>query len=302
MNEMIATNRATRTAKRMASAGLLALAAMGLAGCGPRGEVGDELKQVVGRTAVAVTPVDGGEGWNIRGNEPFAAGDSAAVFVLAELFRQVEVGRIALDERLEVRTPTFEQTGPNARFGVLSSLKSVDAMSVRDLAVLTLAHADPTAINLLIDRTGFDAINANAQELGTKHTSIARKIGFAAPPENYTTANDVALVWSSLTRGDSFSPSTRQQLATVLRASRTSGRVVREGLAASDLRISYDGDSPGRSALVHASGVLYIPDSRIAVAVLGESLESIRAGEELVEKVAKIIHSRHEERVRVASR
>jgi beta-lactamase class A len=288
--------------RRIVASTAIKLMVVGLVGCGPRGEVGDQLKRAVGRTAVAVTPVDGGEGWHIRGDEPFAAGDSAAVFVLAELFRQVEVGKVTLDEQLAVETPTFKQTGPNARFGVLASLRSVGEMSVHDLTVLTLAYADPTAINILIERLTFEAINANAQDLGAKHTSIVRKIGFAAPPENYTTANDVALVWSSLTRGEALSPSTRMELAKVLRSSRAAARLVKNGLAASDLRVSYDGDSPGRSALVHASGVLYIPGSSIAVAVLGENLESIRAGEDLIEKVAKIIQTRHEERARVASR
>jgi len=103
-------------------------------------------------------------------------------------------------------------------------------------------------------------------------------------------------------RGETYSSATKAALAAVLRASRSSGRVVKDGLAASDLRISYDGDSPGRAALVHASGVLYVPGSRIAVAVLGENMRSTRSGEELAERIAKIIHARHEEEARVASR
>jgi beta-lactamase class A len=268
----------------------------------PQAEVARELKQTSGRVAVAVSEVDKGKGWTIGADEPYAAGDSAAVFVLAEMLHQIELNKLTLADALPVGVPSHQQTGPGARLGVLSWLDSVKAMSVHDLAVLMLAYADPTAMNALIDRLTLEEINDTAQALGAKHTQMNRKIGFAAPPENYTTANDVVAVWGAMIRGETYSNTTRAALASVLRASRASGRVVKGGLAASDLRMSYDGDSPGRTALVHASGVLYLPGSRIAVAVLGENLKSLRAGEELVERIAKIIHSRHEEAARTASR
>ena len=95
-------------------------------GCQPvqRAEVGAHLKRVKGRVAVSVASVDADTSWDIRGEEPFAAGDSVAVFVLAELFRQIELEKIDLAELLPVGTPSDTRVLPEARRGPLSSLRS----------------------------------------------------------------------------------------------------------------------------------------------------------------------------------
>jgi beta-lactamase class A len=293
------------TVRRLVVTSVLRTFVLAMLGCQPlpRAEVVEHLSRVNGRVSVTVRDVATGEGWDLRGDEPFAAGDTITVFVLSELFRQVEAGTASLDERLSLAgEPSGPREGPGTRLGLLSTLHSVTEMSVGDLAVLALSQGDPTAVNLLIDRLGLENVNSTAQALGAERTRIERKLGYSAPPENYTTARDLVTAWRALAGGEDYSARTRNTVASVLRASRISGRQVSAGLAAADLRISFDGDSPGRAALVHGSGVLYLPGIRMAVAVLGENLDSQRAGEEMVERVAQIIHTRHEEEVRRAAR
>lgn len=259
----------------------------------PRAEVARLLARVKGRVGVAVKDTPDQDSWDIRGDEPFVAGESVGLFVLAELFRQIETGKLKLDQPVALAEGIRPQH--------LAILTSVNEVSLRDLAVLMLAEGDTVATNVLIDRLGLDNINCNAQTLGSGRTVIKRKLGFSAPPENYTTANDLAATWVELTQGESLSTEARAELQEMLRVSRV-GRQSPAGLPAADVRTYYDGDSPGRGAIVHGSGVLYLPGRHVALVIVGEGLESARSGEETIARVSKIIHARYEEDCRHVDR
>ncbi len=272
-------------------------------------EVMRELSGARGRVSVAVAQLGSAagaeetDGWNIGGAEPFAAGETVAVFVLTELFRQVEDGKVSLDERIEVDCETRDDvSSPATRPGLLASLRSVGEISLRDLAVLALAYGDATAVNLLIDRLGLQNINDTARALGAKGTRIERKLGYRAPPENYTTANDLIAVWSNLAYGDAYTARTRESIEDLLRASRNPIRHLGPELAASDVRVSLDGDSPGRAVTVHASGVLYLPSEKLALAVMGEQFDNQRYGQDLAFRVAQIVYTCHGKEVCRAAR
>lgn len=280
----------------------LVLSSLGCASLAQK-RVTRELSGARGRISVAVRQLGSDGGWDVGGDEPFAAGDTVAVFVLADLFRQVEAGEVSLDEKLKVEKELADgRSGTKTRPGLLASLRSVSEVSLHDLLVLALAYGDPTAINLLMARLGSENINDTAQTLGAEGTRIERKLGHLAPPENYTTANDLVAVWSSLLHGDAYSAGTRESIHRILRASREPLRHLGKDLAASDVRMSLDGDSPGRAATVHASGVMHLPGRKLALAVMGERFESRRYGQDVVFRVAKIVHVCNEEEVRRAAR
>jgi beta-lactamase class A len=264
-----------------------------------RSAVAGFLARTQGRVAVAVKGPANGDAadtgsWDIRGDEPFAAGEAIGVFVLAELFRRVEAGEMTLDDRVSVR----EGTHP----GRLAVLASVGELSLRDLAAMMLETGDPGATNVLIDHLGMEAINRGARSMGAGRTIIRRRLGMVAPPENYTTANDLAAAWVSLMEEGTFSAGLRRELETSLRVSRKGGLLVSAGLPSSDVRVHFDGDSPGRGVIVHGSGVLYLPDRRVAVAIAGEGYQTRLAGAQVVAEVSRIARTcyegeyRHEER------
>jgi hypothetical protein len=274
---------------------MLVLAATLSTGCGgrPRAAAAKILARVKGRLSVSVVDKTqkGGAGngsWNIRGDEPFAAGESIGVFVVAELFRQAEAGEADLDERI----PFAEEARPLS----LRHLGSVGEVSLRDLAVLVLADGDAAATNMLIDHLTFEKINRNARALGARRTSVKRKLGISSPPENYTSANDLAAAWALLARGGAFSRAARASIGSVLRASRENRPqlLVLAGIPAADVRCYYDGDSPVRGSVVHGAGVLYLPGREVVIAITGEELESRSSGDSVVADVSKMLQVRYE--------
>jgi len=69
-----------------------------------------------------------------------------------------------------------------------------DALSsptLGDCALLAVAFSDNAATNVLLDRLGFDAVNAEARRLGCERTEVRRAM-LAEGPENVTCARDLA--------------------------------------------------------------------------------------------------------------
>jgi beta-lactamase class A len=236
-----------------------------------------------------VSDLSGSHEWDLRGEEPFVAGDTIGLFILLELFTRADAGALDLGELAPVRKVSETGNGlagAPARRGILASLSSVRELSLSDLAILVLAEADVLAMNALIDRLGLEAISSRAADLGATRTVMRRRPGVVAPPENYTCARDVALVWKAIALAPGFTKDTREEISRILRLSgRDSSSALRE-LNSADVRFSYDGDSPGQSAVVHAFGSIYLSDREMVVTVLGESLESERKGRDMMAGVA----------------
>jgi beta-lactamase class A len=73
--------------------------------------------------------------------------------------------------------------------GVAEYLKT--PLTLEDHAFLMLAVSDNAGTNILLDRLGFDAVNAEIERLGLEDTRVRRKM-MADGPENETTAVDLA--------------------------------------------------------------------------------------------------------------
>ena len=64
-------------------------------------------------------------------------------------------------------------------------------LTLGDCAFLMLAVSDNATTNVLLERVGFDAVNAEARRLGAERTQVRRRM-IADGPENLTCAADLA--------------------------------------------------------------------------------------------------------------
>jgi hypothetical protein len=78
---------------------------------------------------------------------------------------------------------------PAVPWSVSDALSSV---TLGDCALLSLACSDNGATNVLLERLGFDAVNAEAVRLGCAQTEV-RRLMISDGPENLTTARDLAV-------------------------------------------------------------------------------------------------------------
>ncbi len=120
-----------------------------------------------GVLGVAVKHLGTGEEASLRGDELFPTASVFKVPVIVELFRQVEEGRLSLEERIALRDG---DKVPGS--GVLKELTEGLEVSVRDLTSLMMIVSDNTATDLIVERVGIENVNRTLRELGLVKTTV----------------------------------------------------------------------------------------------------------------------------------
>ena len=87
--------------------------------------------------------------------------------MLVEAFFQIQAGRLALDERLPLRT-----ADKNLPSGVLTFFEDGLTPTVRDLLTLMIIISDNTATDMMMKRLGVETITARMQALGLAHIHV----------------------------------------------------------------------------------------------------------------------------------
>jgi beta-lactamase class A len=120
-----------------------------------------------GKLGISVKNLDSGEAASLNGGELFPTASVFKVPVIVELHRQVDAGRIDLDEKI---TLMEEDKVPGS--GILRELGEGLELSVRDLIELMMILSDNTATDLLTERVGIDNVNATLRDLGLEKTRV----------------------------------------------------------------------------------------------------------------------------------
>lgn len=125
--------------------------------------------------------------------------------ILACALEQVAAGALGLDEQLVMQAGQIVGGA-----GAIAARGAGAALTVDELLHAMIAQSDNTAANMLIDRLGFDAVNATVQNIGCSSTVLARKMMDTAAEaegrENRTSAADTALVLAAIAAGAIATP------------------------------------------------------------------------------------------------
>jgi len=126
-----------------------------------------ELDRTRGVTGVLVRVVGGETLFSQRPDEVFPAASVIKIPLVMALYADAAAGLLSLEERIPVGT-TVGGTG------ILGDLRDVSDVSLRDLAMLTIALSDNTATNRLIDRLGVARVDERMTEWGCERSTLAR--------------------------------------------------------------------------------------------------------------------------------
>ena len=130
--------------------------------------VNREKQGYTGQLGFAFYDLTTGEECYLCGDEAIPVASVFKIYLLTELFRQVEAGLISLDDRIEV---TPETVSPGS--GILYRFRNHAALSVHDHAVLMMALSDNTATDKLFALVGRENILENViRPLGLQKTKV----------------------------------------------------------------------------------------------------------------------------------
>ena len=175
--------------------------------------------------AVAFRTLDAKSAWLLRPDEPFHAASTMKVAVLIELYRQVDRGRVRLDEPLVVRnefhsrvdgSPFTLAPGDDSETDLYRAVGATRTLG--QLSELMITVSSNLATNLLIDKLGVDNIRAGVHVLGADGMNVLRGVedtkAFQQGLNNTTTARALLQLLAAIARGRAVdSESSRQMLA-----------------------------------------------------------------------------------------
>lgn len=126
------------------------------------------VKDEQGTFGVAVKHLGTKEEANINGERLFQMASTYKVPILTALYRDVEAGKIRLDERVKLK---WEERVPGS--GVLQQLDPGAEVSVKDMATLMIIVSDNYATDRVLDLVGGPKqVEAYMKELGLNHILV----------------------------------------------------------------------------------------------------------------------------------
>jgi beta-lactamase class A len=155
---------------------------------------------VDGVAGYAILDLTSGERIGHLQRETFPTASTIKLAIVYELFKQVDEGKIRLDE-----TIALDRSKAVGGSGVLVEL-GTPTLSIRDYATLMVTLSDNTATNVLIDRLGMENVTRRMQGLGPGATKLRRRMMDTAAAqrgdENVSTPDEIVRLLEALQKSE----------------------------------------------------------------------------------------------------
>jgi beta-lactamase class A len=243
---------------------------------GLRGTFAQALERIAsgldGVMAYAIVDLTTGDRFERLPDAVLATASTIKLSILYELFKQVEEGRLTLDD---VRP--LDRRHAVGGSGVLFQL-TTPALSLRDYATLMIVLSDNTATNVVIDAAGMENVTSRMTSLGLKETKLRRRMIDAEAArrgdENVSTAGELARLLELLHAGEGLTKTSQEQLLEILRKPKATP--IHRGIPGSVAVASKSGSLEGIQA---DAGIVYVPGRPYVFAVMTGYLKQAGDGE-----------------------
>ena len=189
-----------------------------------RQKLTNEISQFKGETGIVVKDLETGWELSYGKNQLFPSASLVKIPLMAACFLAADQGRIKLDRNIALKS-VDKLTGS----GVLKDMPVGTTFSVGRLTGLMIYDSDNTATNIVTNLLGIDYLNRTFKTFGLKDTELSRKIADYRLRdkgiENYTTAEDMALLLEKIYRGTLGNKYVSDQCISMLKLTRMNDRI-----------------------------------------------------------------------------
>lgn len=234
-----------------------------------------------GVMGIAILDLTDGHKYLLRENAVFAQASSIKICVLAELYRQVQQGKLKLTDLYTVNASDLVPDSD-----IMNGLTpGVTRITLRDLATMMVAVSDNSATNVLIDRVGMENVNAFLDSLGLSHTRLRRKMmdikAAAEGRENISTPAEMMSLLEAIYRGKVLNKEMTGDFFKMLSTHKDSW-IPR--LLPDDLKIA---NKPGAlEGVRNDSGVVFVEKRPYIICVMTSYLHRERDGEDAISNIS----------------
>lgn len=231
----------------------------------------------------------------------FHAASTMKVAVMTQVFRDIDAGRLRLEERLPVVNAfrsiadgsTYELDRADDRDSSLYALVGRTA-PVQQLVELMITVSSNLATNVLIERVGAARVQATLRELGTDSMVVLRGVedgpAYRAGLNNTTTARDLAILLEAIADGRAASAASCGRMLQILLHQRINAAIPR-GLPRGSRVAHKTGDLTGH---YHDAAIVYTRRRpQYVLVVLTRGIARDEVATRLIADLAAIIHQHH---------
>ena len=230
---------------------------------------------------VAIEDLKTGDQFFLHENEIFAQASSIKIAVLADLYLQVQQGKLKLTDLYTVQASDLVPDSD-----IMGGLTpGVTRITLRDLATMMVAVSDNSATNVLIDRVGMDNVNAMLDSLGLAHTRLRRKMmdleAAKQGRENISTPREMMTLLDAIYRGKLLDKQSTEDFFKILSTSKDSWipRDLPAGVKVADKPGALEG-------VRNDSGIVFVEGRPYVICVMTTFLTNERDGEQAISKIS----------------
>jgi beta-lactamase class A len=206
---------------------------------------------------------------------------------MAAVFAAEKEGRIRLTDQLAIERK--EKVRSSSK---LYRARTGTRFTYTELIEHMITESDNTAANMIVDSLGFGYLNQKFVEFGLKNTDLRRGImdlkWRKAGIENYTTAEDMALLLEKIYDGQLVSPEASAQMMAVLKRQKVNDRIPK-GLP-KNIVIAH------KTGLLNDTvsdvGVIFTKEGDFIICVLTADIHNFRTAKRFIGKIANCAYDK----------
>ncbi len=124
-----------------------------------------------GNVSLYAKNLETGQSYSLKATDPVRTASTIKLAIMTECFAEANDGTLDFNQPLKV---THEEKVSGS--GILQDMSDNDGFPLRDVMTLMIVLSDNTATNLILNRVGGNAVNAQMAKLGLEQTRVMRKI------------------------------------------------------------------------------------------------------------------------------
>lgn len=183
-----------------------------------------EIGQFKGEVGIVIKDLETGWEFSFEKAKLFPSASLAKIPIMAACFLAAEEGKLKLNQNIKLK-PSDKLSGS----GILKTTYPDIEYSVEELIGFMIYESDNTATNILTNMLGIDYLNNSFRVFGLKNTNLSRKVADYQSRnrgiENYTTAQDMALILEKIYRRNLVNKSVSKECIGLLKLQRITDRI-----------------------------------------------------------------------------
>jgi beta-lactamase class A len=247
---------------------------------------------------VAYHDLETGKSLYLNADDSFHAASTMKVPVMIELFRQVDAGRLRLDQEIPLANK-FASIVDKSPFALdpaddsdSSAYQRIGSnVAIRELIEHMITRSSNLATNALIELVGADKANATAHALGARDIRVLRGVedskAFQAGLNNTTTARDLAVLAEAIETGRAASRGSCDAMREILLRQEFNDGIP-AGLPAGTRVAHKTGSITG---VLHDAAIVYPPNRKpYVLVILTRAIPDEKVARALIVDISRLVY------------